>query len=474
MQLFFYLLADIMSRVTLLYGEQVLLDEYNNHVDEKLKKLPETKQKSASSVTVGFTRGIGQMREDIITHHPFNSHLGLPIGGLFDTKKDFYRLISLLLTDLGLVFGIRSPSPWQVISELRNQGIFSESDSANLKVCLSIANVIRLKTYFANGGQKQLFSPLPQNSDTTEQSTDNPIFHDVDEDTLVHLLSTGYDMCRRCQQFCLKDVQQDEVDASILQNPFSHSEVWLRSSLYFRLEKFSEALKCIESIPKDSPEYAECRCIRGSYHSVMEGWKEAIKCFETALKYFKNPSDRLFCHRQLTEPLYKCLQFKKAKKNLEEAMQLHDEIYGKGSVTKFSIKLTMQRGTLDYALRDLPSAIKTFQRVEQVQKRMMRCSDSIVYELNMGMAMCFSRCRQNGQALDYLERALRLSHKIFGEHSLSSQLVEVYINVADIYGDCGRYHKASLMLKRCSKLTESLYGNTPHPGKIVGISDKWQ
>ena len=113
----FSLLADIMLRVTLLYGEQDLLNEYNKYVAEKLnEKSPGTMRKS--NLTAGSTRGIQQMKEDIDTYNPHNSYLRSPSGVLFDTKKDFYRLISLLLTDLGLVYSIRSPSPWQVISEL--------------------------------------------------------------------------------------------------------------------------------------------------------------------------------------------------------------------------------------------------------------------------------------------------------------------------------------------------------------------
>ena len=253
-----------MSRVALLYREQALLDEYNNYVTKKLnEKSPETKRKSTvdftraigqmmheividdafnilkssrkSTLSVGVTRGICQLVEDNATYHPIDSLNKIPIGGLFDTKKDFHRLISLLLTDLGLVFDIRSPSPWQVISELQNQDIFSETDSANLKVCLSIANEIRLKAYFANGGQKELYSPLLQSPDTTEQSTDDPIFRDFDEDTLVRLLSTSYDMHGRCQEFCFKYARQGEVDASILRNPFSHSKALVMGNLYFRL-----------------------------------------------------------------------------------------------------------------------------------------------------------------------------------------------------------------------------------------------
>ena len=498
---FFYFLADIMSRVALLYGEQALLDEYNNHVTKKLnEKSPETKRKSTLSVdltqeigqmihdivtynplnilrkstlSVGFTRGICQLIEDTVTYHPFDFLFKIPAGGLFDTKKDFHRLISLLLTDLGLVFDIRSPSPWQVISELQNQDIFSETGSANLKLCLSIANEIRFKAYFANGGQKELFSPLLQSPDTTQQSTD-PIFRDFDEDTLVRLLSTSYDMHRRCHEFCFKYTRQRKVDARILRNPFFPSKALVMSTLYFRLQNFPKALECLKSISKNSPDYDECLMVRGQHHILKKDWKKASECFETALEYSQSPSNSLVFHCNLALCLIKRFQFKKAKSKLEESMKLHDEIYGDGSETKILSSLMIDLGILFNELDDMPSAIKWFQRAEQIQKKMAYCSDTEVIHLKTQMAFSYSRLYQNDRALDCLEKALCLSHKRIGEHNISSELRRIYQSAAAVYTNCGRYHEAFLWQERSLKLLESLYGDTMHRGKIALIADKRQ
>ncbi|CAB3978239.1 tetratricopeptide repeat 28-like [Paramuricea clavata] len=150
-----YHLADILLRVALLYGKRALLDEYNERVAEKLNT-KSSAAKGNSTKTVGFIRGIQQMILDIETYHPQNCYLGVhcAVGGLFDAKKEFYRLISLLLSDLGLIFDIRSPSPWRVIMELWTRGIIDETEKNNIKECLSIANEIRLKAYFAYNRQK--------------------------------------------------------------------------------------------------------------------------------------------------------------------------------------------------------------------------------------------------------------------------------------------------------------------------------
>ena len=461
-----------MSRVTLLYGEQALLDEYNHRVAEKLnEKSPETMRKSTSSV--GFIRGIRQMMDDIVTYDPLNSYLESPDGGLFDTKKHFYRLISLLLTDLGLVFDIRSPSPCQIISELQNRDIIDESDSANLKVCLSIANEVRLETYFANSGQKERFCPLPQSPDTPEQSTDDPIFRNLDEDTLVRLLNTSYDMHRRCQEFCSKCFQQDEVDTSILRNPsVSFPKALVTERLYSRLQNFDKASESLKSISKNSPDYDLRLSAQAYYHKYNGEWEKAIECYESVLEYSKDQIEHIYCHRDLANLLIQCLQFEKARYHLEKAMKLHDEIFGEGSETILLRDLMLERGTLFYQLGDMQSAIQTFQRVDEIQNRTSRCTDIDMIHLNIHMALSYSRLGQDVLSLDYLEKTLCLSHKTFGEHTLSSELLKIYQHAGVVYTNCARYNEALSMLERSFKLAESIYGDTPHQGKIVKIEDK--
>jgi hypothetical protein len=99
------------------------------------------------------------MMLDVETYDPFNSYLGehCVVGGRFDAKKQFYRLISLLLSNLGLIFDIKSPSPWQVISELQTLEVIGESESVEIKVCLSIANEIRLKSTLLITDRKSYF-----------------------------------------------------------------------------------------------------------------------------------------------------------------------------------------------------------------------------------------------------------------------------------------------------------------------------
>ncbi len=467
-----YHLADIMSRASLLYGEQALLDEYNQYVVEKLNvTLSETGRKS--NTTLGFARGMQQMMEDVDTYNPYHSYLGLheTVGGLFDTKKQFYRLISLLLADLGLIFDIRSSSPWHVIAELQNRGIIGESDSASLKVGLSIANEIRLKTYFANGGQKELFSPLLQSTNAAQQSTEVPIFRDFDEDILVRLLTTSNDMFQRCRLFCSTYTEQGEVDAGVLRIPTVWpSKAKVSAQLHFRLQNFPKALESLKSVPKDSPDYPGCVNGQGVLYMHLGEFEKAIECFEIASECVQNEVVAFLFN--FATALRHSGQFGKARIKMEEALRLHNEIVSDGEETIVSSRIMLSLGILFYNLCDMGSAIETLQKVEQLQKLFKPCIDMDVIYLNLYMALALSKSTkhsQHDQTFTYLGRALELSQKILGEHDLSSELMNVYLHVGKVYANCKLNDEALSWYERSLEMLDSVYGDTPNAGEIQSM-----
>ena len=234
----------------------------------------------------------------------------------------------------------------------------------------------------------------------------------------------------------------------------------------YRLEKFSKALECIKSIPKNSPHYAVCANSEGLFHARNEEFEKAIECYESGLEHPHDPISHSLLLRNLAKALVAIKQFKRAKNKLEEAKKLVDEFFGEGFVTIYSCQLKLDFGILFYELGAMPSAIETLHRVEEMQKQ-VRCHDTAVICLNSIMAMSYSDLGQNDQSLKYVERTLCLCHKLYGEHDLSSRLFDVYTSAAAVYRNCDRYDDAISLLERCSKWIE--YGGTVHPGKIVKI-----
>ena len=459
-----------MSRAALLYGDRVLLDEYNEYVAEKLNTKSKSVAEAKSTKTIGFIRGMQVMMLDVETYNPKNSYLGEYgyIGALFDAKKQFYRLISLLLLDLGLIFDVRFPSPWQVISELQTRGIVPESESVKIKVCLSIANEIRLKTYFANNGQKELFSPVPQNANTTKESADVPIFRDFNEDMLVRLLVTSDDMCSRCREFCLKFIQQGNIDIGLFQKPsLGFSKAMRLGYLYLRLQNLQKALKWMESESKDSLNSFHGK---GFVHFECQKYEKSVECFEEALQlHYKNEEksnlDVVKCINGLAVALMHMGKNKLAISKLEEAIRKHSEIYREGSQTMALMSLLLNLGFGYRNIGDVSQAVETFKKVQELEKGLTNVPDQEMIHINLNMAVSLSDLGEHAQSLEYLERALRRSHIVFGEHTISSRLAHIYEVVASVYCRCNLDTEAVYFFKRSLNLFHLVFGDKPHPGK---------
>ena len=459
-----------MSRVALLFGEQGLLNEYNERVAEKLNEKSPRMDKPTE--TVGFVRGIYQMTVDVATYHPDFTYIGqhCTVSALFDAKKQFYRLISLLLSDLGLVFDIKCPSPWQVISELKTRGIVSESDSANIKVCLSIANEIRLKTYLANDGQKELLSPVPQYANTTQQSTNPPIFRYFHEDILVRLLSKSYDIHRRCHLFLLKYIYEEKFDITILRNPFIVSEAVVKGTLYFRLQYLPKALEWMKSESKDSPSYSLSLNGQGMIYMYYGEYDKSVKCFKDALEvHYQNEEKShvnvLSCLNNLALSLLYIGQYETARMTLEQAIKQHNKIYGEGHETITLSRTVQNLGLVYHNLGNMGLAVKTYIEADKMQNRLIDVPDIDAITLASNIASSLSELDEHAEALEYVEKALNLSKKLFGRADLSYELAKIYINAGTVYEHCNRNDEALSLYKKCLEMTELVFGDNPHPGK---------
>ena len=456
-----------MARTALLYGDEALLKEYNERVNEKLNaKSSEIEGKSIK--TVGAIRGMEQMKLDIQTYDPFGSHMGInnPVGACFNAKNQFYRLISLLLSNLGMIFNIKCPTPWQIISELLTRGIISESQSLVMKECLSFANEIRLRTYMANNGQKELFSSLPH----WTESTDSATFQDVDQHILVRFLNTSYDIHRRCKQF-IEGISQDKIDCSIFHKPpASFSNAMLFGIFYYRLQNFHESLKWVESESKDSPYYVHCVVVQGHINVELGEYDQSIKLFEKALQlgYQNKPDADVFklsiC---LATALFKVGKYKMAIDRLNEAIYKHEEIFRKKCEKDYLIILMGTLGYTYHYLGDLSLALKYFEEAKEIQKELTNVPDMFVAFLNINMAVTLSELDRFEESIECIEKGLKLSHKVFGKNNLSIILAEAYGYAGRVYGRCNRKDEAAFWFKRSLELYERIVGNDPYPGEFT-------
>ena len=406
-----------MSRAALLYGNEALLSKYNKLVNEKLNE-KSSKAKGNCSETVGANRGLQQMNLDIQTYDPFKSYVGVhsTTGAYFHAKSQFYRLISLLLSDLGMIFDIRCPSPWQIISELLTRGIISMSESLDMRECLSFANEIRLRTYFANNGQKELISPIPEYTKSTKPSINAAVFQDVDQDILVAFLCTSNDVFRRCQEFSKIRLSKNKIDRSIFRCiPASFSNAWLLGLHYYRLQNYHEALEWLKAESKYGPYYLDSLVTQGTIYLKLGKYGKCIECYKEALKLGFQSVFVPQLYHNLAKALFKLGRNKMAILRSKEVIYYHNEIFSKKSQSLIPLDSRITLASAYSCLGELELAVKTLKEAQEVQKELENVPDMSVILLNLQMADVLSKLNQYDQSIEYIEKGLALSYQLFGE-----------------------------------------------------------
>eukprot|EP00058_Branchiostoma_floridae_P027271 XP_002612762.1 hypothetical protein BRAFLDRAFT_97257 [Branchiostoma floridae] len=154
-----YHLSDILRRVTYLIGDKPLVDEYTDRVKKSVDRSADLSRLSALLL----------LRDNIKQLENVE-----PTGQLLDVKKEIYRFPSVAVDVLSIFCGITIPSVWGMIEELQNTQRISEENIYHLTVLISISAELRLRTYIANGGQKDRLSPLTEMKTQLDQ-------HDVDD-----------------------------------------------------------------------------------------------------------------------------------------------------------------------------------------------------------------------------------------------------------------------------------------------------
>ncbi|XP_019647130.1 PREDICTED: uncharacterized protein LOC109487564 [Branchiostoma belcheri] len=139
-----YHLSDILRRVAYLTGDESLVNDYTDRVNKSAD--PILSRLSAYLILMADLRHIVNIE---------------PTGQLLDVKKEIYRFPSVAIDVLSIccACGITIPSVWRLIEELHKAQRISDEDAHHLIVLISISAELRLRTYIANGGQKDKTTP---------------------------------------------------------------------------------------------------------------------------------------------------------------------------------------------------------------------------------------------------------------------------------------------------------------------------
>ncbi|XP_078613221.1 uncharacterized protein LOC144882943 [Branchiostoma floridae x Branchiostoma japonicum] len=348
-----YHLSDILRRVTYLTGDTSLVDEYTDRV-KNVDRSPFLARLSAMLI----------LRDNIQELQIFEL-----TGQLLDVKKEIYRFPSVAVDVLSVCSGITIPSVWGVIEELHKKQRISQEGAHHLTVLISISAELRLRTYIANGGQKNRLSPLTE----MKLQLDD---HDVD-DTLVKSV------------FYITDTK--------MLFRYYYTAIPLKSCIVNTVAKESQTTKIFQNAIFDSSSLTRARISQELFHLDA-----SLRQCEAALKDTGSDENKQFeILWQLGHVLQQRGEFEKAMGYYRQALEVGNTVYGESLVHRNIASLLEHIGACWSKLGDQNEALIQLEQSLKMSKAIYgktAAHPDIISSLN-NIGSCWSDLGDNRKAI---------------------------------------------------------------------------
>ncbi|XP_019636413.1 PREDICTED: uncharacterized protein LOC109479010 [Branchiostoma belcheri] len=414
-----YHLSDILRRVTYLTGDESLVGDYMDRVNKIVDRSPVLSRLSAMLI---LKDNIGQI-ENVE-----------PTGELLDVKKEIYRFPSVAVDVLSICCGITIPSVWGMIEELHKTQQISHEDAHHLTVLISISAELRLRTYIANGGQKDRLSPLTEMKVQLDK-------HDVD-DTFVH------------SAFYIPD--------SKMLFRYYYTAIPLKRCITDTIVNKDATTKIFPTVIFDTSFQ-----IRGQITRELLQLDASIRNFEAALEEADGDEKKQLVILFDLGNVWSYLgDQRKAITYHEQSMKMSKAIYGETTPHPDIASSLNNIGACWNGIGDQRKAISFYEQSLKMRKVIYGETTphpDIALSLN-NIGICWSGLGDQRKAITYHEQSLKMRKAIYGETTPHPSIASSLNNIGTCWSDLGDQRKAINFYELSLKMKKSIYGETtPHP-----------
>ncbi|KAI8510758.1 hypothetical protein Bbelb_116740 [Branchiostoma belcheri] len=459
-----YHLSDILRRVTYLTGDASLVNDYTSRVNETLERSP-----VMSRLTVSFEDDIQQMS---------STNIELT-GKLLNVKKQIYRFPSVAVDVLSICSGITIPSVWGMIEELHKTQRISHEDAHHLTVLISISAELRLRTYIANGGQKDTLSPLTEMKVQVDK-------HDVDDTFVQGQMAEElfqFDASERYLETALEGADGDEEKQFELL--FELGIVSYGRGDFKKAISYYERARAIEDTISVGTQMR--RVSAGLLVNIGNCWKDlgdqnkAISYHEQALKRMQDIYGEATPHADIAKSLNnigvcwkKLGDQRKAISYYEESLKMMKATYGE---TTAHPDIALALMNIRMSLSELEDQKKATSYHEQSLKMTKviygetTAHPDVATSLS-SIANCWRDLGDSKKAISYFEQSLKMRKAIYGETTVHPHIAKSLNNIGACWNELGDQRKAISYYKESLKMMKVIYGETTaHPDIAALLSN---
>ncbi|XP_078660862.1 uncharacterized protein LOC144905201 [Branchiostoma floridae x Branchiostoma belcheri] len=468
-----YHLATILRNPCLIAGDQDLIDTFK---DITGKILQADGGKMAQQLVLQTLReNMESYRNDTV------------LAMLIDVKKEIYRFPAVLVDCLAL-FSVRiiPTTVWETIEEMENQQVISPNNAHHLTVLTSISAELRLRTYMANGGQKENLSAMASMEATMHEhkssihTNDNitkvlkPVFHLPSEKQLFRYYHTAVPL----KSFLFKGSgERSGIKSSVC---FYDNSSKVQGMMYANLCKYELAIRyfhkaLVESRDEDSQKVDILRnlgdavCMLGDYQKAISYYKQALQIYRSIYGQTKAHPHIASLLNSLGLAWNDLGDYRKAISYHEQALQMHRCIYGQTTehpniaTTLNNLGVTWRylgdyKKTISYLEQALQMAWNTCVCVKEAFPH-KRIAESLV---NLGSA--WGQLGDHRKAMDYHEKGLLIYRSMYGQATAHPVIAMAFNQIGFSWIHLGDYKRAISYHEQALQIYKNMYGQgTAHP-----------
>ncbi|XP_078581771.1 uncharacterized protein LOC144865099 [Branchiostoma floridae x Branchiostoma japonicum] len=473
-----YHLATILRNPCLIAGDQDLIDTFMAITGEILQ--------------ADGGKMARQLAQEILKENVERFCNDIVTSKLIDVKKELYRFPAIAVDCLALSSCIIPTTVWKTIEEMANQQVISPNNAHHLVVLTSISAELRLRTYIANGGQKENLSALAsvetelhgqesslQNNDEVQRNAMSRVFHLPNVKQLFRYYYTALPVRR------LMSLEKQTLDSVMVKIHLYDSSPSVKGMMYYQLCKHSLAFgyfnKAIERFDVPDMERNELLLYAGCTLILMGQYQKGVSYLEQALQKYRSIYGETTEHPYIATSLSNLGsvwmhlgEYRQAISYFEQSLQMYRSIYGQTTAhSKIATSLNNLGGAWD-ELGDYKKAISYHDQALQISRKMYgegTAHPEIATSLN-SLGKVWQKLSDHQKAISYYDQALQMERSIYGQTTAHPKLASSLNNLGMAWNDQGDYNKAISYHEQSLQMRRSIYGEgTAHPDIAIGLNN---
>ena len=422
-----YHLADILTRICYVYGDQNLYREFKSGVNDILSKQNENLNNLVLS----------QIKDDLENFAIRSVLLKITNEGKYNVKKDVYRVTTLFITALGRLHNISAISCFDIIRQLAETNVISKNAEHKLIYAIAIACEIRLRWYMINKSQKD---------DINDIDATTKFLKIVGETSAIGYFQIAYALqCHISKRFNLKkghfyshpdllnitiyssfqrDIKLEDCINTFEVNPKEQRLLQFDHCLNMLQKKLKEAsFKEVEITTGTNKNKNLCRKFFMIGQDLLEMHKlaDAKEYLEKALKIYQQISTDMATDkdvgitlREIGRCLMKMYKFVDAKRYLEKALNIQQQISYNVAINK-DVALTLR--DIGQCFIEMYKLIDSKMCLDKALKIYQQISTDVANDRDIAIALgaigrCLMKMNKLINAKEYLEKALKIHQQI--------------------------------------------------------------